>query len=309
MQRGEVETYPYPLPLACALREAEQACADDAAAACHEEALWLADVVACYVGALAVGQYTQVFYSGEIEADPTLNRSLRALRRVLTGQWLLWAARGLAAAPSGPVEGLAKWYSRAESGLLAEAYAAVRAVMVEQLGYTGEFGPAEEVSPRLFLELLDQYRVRLGKSSPEALSPGERGRLGQAILSGLRDLLQSGTAMREYRLYAPQQRKLLMGLEERTPMPPLSVPEDAAEAATLLLYPPGSLPDYTKRPGAQAYTLPLFPLDPLLAYLYCQECDAYQVAALRGISGELPTYQGLSCKHTISPDHAEQTGE
>src|SRR4029079_15480826 len=142
-----------------------------------------------------------------------------------------------------------------------------RGVMVAELEYAGDYGPATEVSPRLFLELLDQYRIRLSKSSPEALSADQRLALGKIILSGLHALLESGRFLAEYRLYAPQQRKLLMGLEESTPMPPISAPEDAMEAATLLFYPPGALPDYTKRPGTQPDIVPLFPLDPLLAYL------------------------------------------
>jgi len=308
MQNGPEERHEYALPVARASREADRSCSEDESS-CHDSALWLTEVITCYLGAIAVGQYTQALYSGTIEADPTLNRSLRSLKRLLPGQWLLWGARGLAATPGGLVAGLSDWYTRAETGPLADAYAAVRGVMVEHLEYAGDYGPATEVSPRLFLELLDQYRIRLSKSSPEALSADQRLALGKTILSGLRALLESGRFLAEYRLYAPQQRKLLMGLEESTPMPPISAPDDAAESATLLLYPPGALPDYTKRPGTQADLLPLFPLDPLLAYLYCQECDSYRVAALRGLEGQTPTYQGLdpACRHKIIP--AEQLGE
>jgi hypothetical protein len=173
--------------------------------------------------------------------------------------------------------------------------------MVEKLSYGGEYGPRDEVSPRLFLELLDQYRVRRGKTPGDALQPGTLGEVADAALSGVRSLMQSATFLTEYQLYAPQQRKLLMGLEAATPMPPMHAPEDAAETATLLLYPPGEKPDYTRRPTLQAERLPLFPLDPLLTYLYCKECDEHHVAALREVINSLPIYQGLDpeCKHVI----------
>src|SRR3712207_8665145 len=65
--------------------------------------------------------YTTLFrsYTGQIEPDPTLSRSLRSLRRVLSGQWLLWVARGLEASPQGPVSGLAQWYAARVGGDLA----------------------------------------------------------------------------------------------------------------------------------------------------------------------------------------------
>lgn len=292
----------YPLPIARALREAERVCIDVEKAACHDVALRLADALTYYLGAVAVGQYSQALYMDQIEADPTLNRSLRSLRRVLPGQWLLWAARGLSATPNGPVAGMSEWYSRLGGGAVAEAYTAVRDVMVAQMEYGGEYGPRAEVSPRLFLELLDQYRVRRGKLPTDAPPPEVMAEVASAALAGLRALLESAPFLAQYQLYAPQQRRLLMGLEATTPMPPMHAPEGAGEAATLLLYPPGELPDYTKRPTLQADRLPIFPLDPLLAYLYCQECDAHQVAGLREVANGAPTYQGLDpqCSHTIS---------
>ncbi|HKP52885.1 MAG TPA: hypothetical protein VJ183_09555 [Chloroflexia bacterium] len=302
MQKGGVQEDSYPLPIARALQEAEQACLGENRAACHDAALALAHALAYYLGSVAVGQYFQALYTDQIEADPTLSRSLRSLRRVLPGQWLLWAARGLASTPAGPVAGLSGWYSRPDTGALADAYTAVRDVMVERLGYAGEYGPREEVSPRLFLELLDQYGVRRSKLPDDALPIETTGEIASTILIGLRALMQSATFLAEYQLYTPQQRKLLMGLEATTPMPPMHTPEGAEETATLLLYPPGEKPDYTKRPTLQAERLPLFPLDPLLVYLYCKECDTHRVAALHEVIDNQPIYKGLDpqCNHVIN---------
>ncbi len=295
-------TAPYPLPVDRALSAAERACADEGGAACHDAVLRLAGVVTDYLGAVAVGQYSQALYTDQIGTDPTLTRSLQSLRRVLTGQWLLWTAKGLAATPDGPVSGLSGWYELPQSGDLADAYATVRGIMVDLMAYTGEYGARGRVSPRTFLEVLDQYVIRRGKMPADTLDTDTLGATGSAILAGLHMLLQSGTSLTEYELYAPQQRLLLMGSEATTPMPPIGMVDAAAETATLLLYPPGEKPDYTKRPNLQTQRLPLFPLDPLLAYLYCRECDTYQVAALREVANGVPTYAGLDpqCGHSIS---------
>src|SRR5438128_1858448 len=142
-----METLAYPLPIARWLETAGNACAEGNDANCHAAVLRLADTIVYYLGAVAVAQYSQALYTGQIEADPALNRSLRALRRVLPGQWLGWAARGLAAVPDGPVAGLAEWYAREQGGAVAQAYTTMRDVMVEHLAYTGEYGPREMVSP------------------------------------------------------------------------------------------------------------------------------------------------------------------
>jgi hypothetical protein len=261
--------------------------------------LRLADVFAYYLGALAVAQYTQALYLGSAEADPTLNRSLRSLRRVLPGQWLVWIARGLAATPGGPIEGFAGWYAREEGGDLASAYAVLQGIMVEELGYTGDYGPREKASPRYLLELVDQYRIRRGKVPPDSIKPALDARVSNAVLSGLRAMLESAGFLAEYPLYAPGRRQLLMGDKPTTPMPPLSAPADSE--ATLLVYPPGELPDFTKRPNLQADRLPLFPLDPLLVYSHCPQCDRYRVAALQEVVGGSPMYLGLDpdCNHRL----------
>lgn len=287
----------YPLPITRRLEAAEKLCAGGDSAACHASILKLADTIVYYLGSVAVGQYSQALYTGRIEADPTLNRSLRTLRRVLPGQWLGWASRGLAAMPDGPVSGLGEWYSSEQGGAIAEAYAGLRSVMVEHLAYTGEYGPRETVSPRQLLELTDQYRIRRSKAPAEALPQDIDRRVAQALLPGLRALLESAPFLTQYQLYAPGQRQLLMGPKATTPMPPISAPADAE--ATILLYPPGEIPDYTKRPNLQAERVPLFPLDPLLAYIHCPQCDRYCVAALQEVVSGSPSYLGLDpeCEH------------
>src|SRR5687768_6986683 len=92
-------TAQYPLPIPRWMDTADKACEDDGAD-CHRAALGLSDALTYYIGALAVASYTQALFTEQIEADPTLNRSLRSLRRILPGQWLLWAGRGLSAVPA-----------------------------------------------------------------------------------------------------------------------------------------------------------------------------------------------------------------
>ncbi|HEX9990908.1 MAG TPA: hypothetical protein VGE45_20815 [Chloroflexia bacterium] len=291
----------YPLPITRALGAAVKLCGGEDGAACHDAVLQLADALTYYLGAVAVAQYSQALYLEQAEADPTLNRSLRSLRRVLPGQWLGWTARGLAATPNGTVEGLARWYEERQAGEVAQAYAELRRVMVERLAYAGEYGPQERVSPRLLLELVDQYRIRRGKSQPDALSPDTNLQVGCSLLKGLQALLESADFLPEYQLYAPQQRQMLMGQKATTPMPPIPVPVGAE--ASVLFYPPGEMPDYTKRPNLQAERQPLFPLDPLLIYTRCEECDRYRAAALREVISGVPSYLGLDpdCRHAIQP--------
>src|SRR4051812_14654122 len=124
-----------PLHITLALQEADQRCAEGGGG-CHDAVMRLADVTVYHLGAVAVAQYSQALYTEQIEADPTLNRSLRSLRRILLGQWLTWAARGLESTPNGPVVGLRDWYNEAQGGELARAYEALLEVMVEQMEYT-----------------------------------------------------------------------------------------------------------------------------------------------------------------------------
>lgn len=292
------------MPISRNLEAVENSCEGDQreenrGAGCHEAALGLAEATIRYLGAVAVAQYSQALYTGEIEADPTLNRSLRNLRRLLPGQWLGWTARALEAVPNGPVEGLAIWYKCKLTGDVTVAYEELRRVMVESLGYTGEYGPQEMVSPRLLLEMVDQYRIRRSRAAAGAIGMPEEARLAGALPDGLRAVVGSAPFLGEYVLYAPQERKLLMGMEATRPMPPLVAPEESE--ATLLLYPPGEMPDYTKRPSLQAERKPLFPLDPLLVYINCPQCGQFRVAALSEVEEGKPLYLGLDpdCGHSI----------
>jgi hypothetical protein len=265
----------------------------------------LAEAIIYHLGAVAVAQYSQALYTGQIEADPTLNRSLRSLRRVLPGQWLAWTARGLDDTPEGPVAGLLSWYTGAQGAEAAAAYETLRSLMVERLDYLDEHGPRQAVAPRALLEMIDQYRIRLSKAEAGALSPRIEGDVGAALLEGLRTMLERASFLREYPLYAPQQRQLLMGLKPTTPMPPIGAPGEVAAAASILLYPPGEVPDYTRRPGLQAERVPLFPLDPLLVYVWCPECERNVVAALREVAAGEPAYLSLDprCEHEITVRH------
>jgi hypothetical protein len=289
-----------PLHIARALQAVDSACPGDGGAVCLDATLRLAEAITCYAGAVAVAQYSQAVYTERIEPDPTLNRSLRSLRRVLPGQWLGWAARGLEAWPGGPVAGLAEWYLTSVGGDIAASYEALRRLMAEHLSYAGDYGPRDAVSPRVLHEMVDQYGIRRAKTPAESLPADFDALVAETILPGLRAAIDTAGFISEYPLYAPQQRQLLMGTSPTTPMPPMTAPDTEA---TILVYPPGEPLDYTKRPDLTAERLPLFPLDPLLAYLRCEQCDTYRVAALSEVAGGVPTYRGLDpdCRHLLTP--------
>jgi hypothetical protein len=172
--------------------------------------------------------------------------------------------------------------------------------MREKLSYAGDYGDREQASPRDLLELIDQFRIRLGKVGESALSAEGASALSGALVSGLRAAIESAPFLTTYQLYAPVERKLLMGLEPTTPMPPISSPP-FGELLTLLLYPPGEPPDYTKRPRLDQERMPLFPLDPLQSYLWCTTCDTQRVFALREAQPPTFTYVGLDpdCGHVL----------
>ena len=265
----------------------------------HKATLALADALTCHLSAVAVAQYSQAILTGQAEADPTLNRSLRSLRRVLPSQWLGWTARSLEAVPDGPVAGLSRWYLHSGFAEVGMAYEALRRIMVLHLAYEGEYGPRQFVPPRILLEMVDQYRIRRSKLLSQVLSEELDEQVVAALLPGLRALIDTAQFLSEYPFYAPQHRQLLMGSKPTTPMPPMSVSPDLIGAATLLLYPPGAAPDYTRRPTLQDERMPLFPLDPLLVYIQCGECDRYRVAALDQVMNGTPAYRGLDpeCGH------------
>ncbi len=267
----------------------------------HKGTLALADTLTYYLGAVAVAQYTQALLTGEAEANPTLNRSLRSLRRVLPGQWLGWTAMALEAVPGGPVAGMGEWYLRGYFSEVGAAYEALRRIMELHLAYTGDYGSRQFVPPRILLEMVDQYRIRRGKMPPQVLIDDLDSQVATALYPGLLTLIDTAGFLGEYLLYAPETRQLLMGTKPTTPMPPLTVPPDLVGAATLLLYPSGAAPDYTKRPTMEDTRLPLFPLDPLMVYIQCGECDRYRVAALIEVVNGTPTYRGLDpqCGHEV----------
>jgi hypothetical protein len=171
--------------------------------------------------------------------------------------------------------------------------------MVTHLAYDGDYGSRQFVPPRILLEMVDQYRIRRAKMPPQVLIDDLDEQVAGALLPGLRALLYTAGFLSECVLYAPETRQLLMGTRPATAMPPMTVPPDLVDAATLLLYPPGAAPDYTKRPTLGDERLPLFPLDPLLVYIQCGECDSYRVAALSEVVNGKPTYRGLdpNCGH------------
>jgi hypothetical protein len=267
----------------------------------HARVLELADGLLYYLGALAIGQYSQAVVLEQVNADPALNRSLRSLRRVLPGQWLGWTAKGLEATPDGIVKGLREWYLQESTPELVTSYETLRGIMVADLGYTGDFGERTFVPPRGLLELVDQYRIRRGKVPPETLTGGVDERVAGALLPGLRAAISRATFLGEYVLYAPAQRQLLMGVKATTPMPPMSAPADLLDAASILLYPQSSVPDFTKRPSGDEENRPLFPLDPLIVYIESKEYDRFVMAALSGVEGGKPVYKGLDaeCKGEI----------
>lgn len=293
---------PLPLHISRAAQAAEKAFADPATGTeKHTAILSLADAMTCHLGAVAVAQYTQALLAEHITDHPALNRSLRSLRRVLPGQWLGWTAMSLEAVPDGPVQGLSQWYLNGYSIEVTVSYEALRTIMALHVAYDGDYGSRQFVPPRTLLEMVDQYRIRRSKMPPEVLIDNLDEQVADALFPGLRALLNTATFLGEFPLYAPDQRQLLMGNKPTTAMPPMTVPTDLLGAATLLLYPPGAAPDYTKRPTLDDARLPLFPLDPLLVYIQCRECGEYRVAALSEVVNGTPTYRGLDphCGHLI----------
>jgi hypothetical protein len=288
----------FPLHIARSLQEADRA---TSGADKHSATLMLADAITCYLGALGVAQYSQALLTEQIEGNPTLNRSLRSLRRVLPGQWLGWAAMSLEAVPNGPVEGLGQWYLHGSFDHVGPAYEALLRIMKLHLAYTGDYGSRQFVPPRILLEMVDQYRIRRSKMPPEVLIENLDEQVADALLPGLRALLDTAGFLSEYPLYAPEARQLLMGVKPTTPMPPMSVPVDLLGAATLLLFKPGAVPDYTRRPTMDDARQPLFPLDPLMVYIQCGECNRNRVAVLSEVANGTPTYRGLDpqCRHEI----------
>lgn len=288
----------FPLHIARASQEAEKAATG---AEKHAAALALADAITCYIASIGVAQYSQALLTEQIEGNPTLNRSLRSLRRVLPGQWLGWSAMSLEAVPDGPVEGIASWYLHQNYAYVGPAYESLLRIMKLHLAYTGDYGSRQFVPPRILLEMVDQYRIRRNKMPSNVLIDDLDDQVAGALLPGLKAMLNEADFLPNYSLYAPDTRQLLMGPKPVTPMPPLSVPPDLLGVATLLLFKPGAVPDYTKRPSMEDARQPLFPLDPLMVYIQCGECDRPRLAALNEVVNGTPAYRGLDlqCRHEI----------
>jgi hypothetical protein len=279
----------YPLPLARAWQRALIAATRPSFH--HRQLLVAAETLTQYLGAVAIAAYEQ--YQSEGGApNPTLNRSLRNLRRPTFGQWLGWVREALAAVPGGAdlLPGLPAAYETAErESMLMLGYEGLRALMVVQLGYTGEYGPREAVSPRLMLELINAYQLRLVTHPPPPDSNFDEMAVVSVIAPALRLLYSRLGMIAGYPLLglvqpAGQAAEVLrlQGLD-----PAASTVELDAEAD-----PPGSLL------LANPEELPMLVLDPWLIYGECPECGIVQVAAFAGQDGDTRHYHGLECEHS-----------
>jgi len=277
----------YPLPLARAWQRA--LIASPRAAFHHRQLLVAAEWLAYYLGAVAIAVYEQLRAAGG-SAAPTLDRSLRNLRRPTYGQWLGWVRGALGALPAEHdlLPGLQPAYEDADRGMLLLGYEGLRAIMVVLLGYTGEYGAREAASPRLLLELINQYQLRRVKHTlpPDSgfdemavvsvLAPGLRacyGRLGLLAAYPLLGLLQTPDGVEVVRLQGLSVTASSVELEP-----------DSSPPGTLLL--------------ANREELPVLVLDPWLIYAACPECGTIQIAAFAGQEGAARRYHGLECEHT-----------
>jgi hypothetical protein len=283
----------YPLPLARVWQRA--LIASPRPPFHHRQLLVAAEWMTCYLAAVAISAYEQHVAEGGAP-DPALNRSLRSLRRVTFGQWLGWARSALAAVPkeAALVPGLRAAYEDTETGMMLMGYEGLRGLMVVQLGYTGEYGHREAVSPRLLLELINQYQLRLATHPP----PPEAGFEEMAAVSvlgpGVRAVYSRMALLAPYPLLAlvrtPQgvEALRLQGLGASASSVEL---EPGAE-------PPGSLLLATPE------EMPALVLDPWLIYAECRQCGTAQVAAFAGQEAGARRYRGLDCEHRWTQDEA-----
>ena len=277
----------YPQPLARAWQRV--LIASPRASFHHRQLLVLAEVLAEYLGAVAVSAYEQFQAEGGAP-DPTLNRSLRNLRRPTFGQWLGWVRGALAAVPPAAalIPGLAPAYDSPDTGMLLVGYESLRQLMVVQLGYTGEYGAREAATPRLLLELINQYQLRRANHPLPPDSGFEEMAVVTVLAPGLRAALG---------YLAPLAAYPLLGLV-RTPAGAVAVLRlqglDIGESSVELdpdATPPGTLLLATPE------ELPALVLDPWLIYAQCPTCGQVQVAAFRGRQDDEWRYHGLDCEH------------
>jgi hypothetical protein len=256
----------------------------------HRQLLVAAETLAYYLGAVAIAAYEQYQAEGGTP-DPALNRSLRNLRRPTFGQWLGWVRSALAAVPAEDslLPGLAAAYDAPDTGMLLLGYEGLRAMMVVQLGYSGEYGAREAATPRLLLELINQYQLRRANhplppdsgfdemGAVSVMAPGLRAALGRLSLLAAYPLLGL--------VRTPAGTVEVLRLQGLSPArSSVELDPEAAAPGTLLLANPDELP--------------MLVLDPWLIYAECPECGQVQVAAFQRREGELLHYRGLECEHT-----------
>lgn len=277
----------YPLPLARAWQRV--LIASPRPAFHHRQLLVAAETATYYLGAVAIAAYEQFQAEGG-PAAPPLNRSLRNLRRPTFGQWLGWVREALAAVPptADLVPGLAAAYDTPDAGMLLLAYESLRALLVVQLGYSGEYGPRETVSPRLLLELVNAYQLRRATHALPPDSGFEEMAVVSVLAPGLRVVFSRLGLLAAYPLLGLVRRAgagveivRLQGLDAGVSTVELDPAAD----------PPGSLL------LANPEELPTLVLDPWLIYAECPECGQVQVAAFAGQQGDTRHYHGLECEH------------
>ena len=256
----------------------------------HRQLLVAAETLAYYLGAVAISAYEQ--YQGEGGTpDAALNRSLRSLRRPTFGQWLGWVRAALGAVPAGEslLPGLAAAYEAPDNGMLLLGYEGLRQMMVVQLGYTGEYGVREAASPRLLLELINQYQLRRANHPLPADSGFDEMGAVSVMAPGLRAALSRLAMLAAYPLLGlvrtPAGTVEVLRLQGLSPQASsMELDAEAAAPGTLLLADPDELP--------------MLVLDPWLIYVECPQCGQVQVAAFGRREGETLYYRGLECEHT-----------
>ncbi|HUS14085.1 MAG TPA: hypothetical protein VM536_03610 [Chloroflexia bacterium] len=261
----------------------------------HRQLLIAADTVAHYLGAVTIAAYEQYVAEGG-KPSSTLNRSLRSLRRPTLGQWLGWVREALAAVPADVsiLGGLRAAYESPDASMLLVGYESLRAMMVVQLGYRGDYGPRRAASPRDLLELVNQYQIwRANHALPDGSGFDEMG-VVTVLGPGLRAVMGRLAGLAAYPLLGLVQRAgggpevlRLVGLGAEASSVELDA--DAAPPGTLLL--------------ATIDEMPALVLDPWLTYAECAVCGQLQVAAFAGQEDRALQYAGLECEHrwTQSP--------
>ena len=274
----------YPMPLARGWQRVLVAAARPSLH--HEALLVLAETLAAVLGGIAIAAYQ----GRETPPDPALNRSLRNLRHVTLGVWLGWVRGALVAVPpaEAPIPGLAAAYEAADPDMLLIGYEGLRGQMVVYLGGAGDYGPREAASPRLLLELINQYQLRLAKHPPAPDSSWDPMGIVTVLAPGLRAALGRLAVLADYPLLglvrdAGGQVQVLRLMGFSAEESSVELDPEAAPPGTLLLADPDELP--------------MLVLDPWLIFARCPACGNTQVAALAGQRDATTDYFGLDCGH------------